>query len=236
MPRLRRVQAKRVFDQAEYIAMKLIVGLGNPGRKYEQTRHNVGFMAATRIAVLSSAESPKIKFEGEFAEGRFGGQKLSVLCPHTFMNASGQSVRKAMDFFKLEPDDILVVCDDLNLATGRLRIRRSGSAGGQNGLKDIIRHLDSQDFPRLRIGIGRPPSGWEVSDYVLGKFNKSEHDEIEAATTRAAHGALEWVANGIADAMNKFNADPNATPKRKTQVDKPSDGSTKTQNTEHNQT
>ena len=172
--------------------MKLIVGLGNPGRKYEQTRHNVGFIVAAKVAALISASPGKTRFEGEFAEGSSGGEKLNVLCPHTFMNASGQSVRKAVDFYKLATDDVLVICDDLNLASGRLRIRPRGSAGGQNGLKDIIRHLDSEDFPRLRVGIGRPPDGWTVIDYVLGKFPKDEHDKIELATTRAAYAAIEW--------------------------------------------
>ena len=190
--------------------MKLIVGLGNPGRKYEQTRHNVGFIVAAKVAALISASPGKTRFEGEFAEGSSDGKKLSVLCPHTFMNASGQSVRKAVDFYKLTTDDVLVICDDLNLASGRLRIRPRGSAGGQNGLKDIIRHLDSEDFPRLRIGIGRPPSGWEVTDYVLGKFPKEEQEKTELITTRAAYAAIEWATKGVGPAMNQFNADPDA--------------------------
>ena len=170
--------------------MKLIVGLGNPGRKYEQTRHNIGFTVADKVAVLTSAGSGKVKFEGELAEASVGGEKLAILCPHTYMNASGQSVRKALDFYKLELEDILVVCDDLNLDSGRLRIRPSGSAGGQNGIKDIIRHLGSDAFARLRVGIGRPPDGWTVTDYVLGKFSKPEHETFEAATTEAAHAAM----------------------------------------------
>ncbi len=194
--------------------MKLIVGLGNPGRKYEQTRHNVGFMAAAKLAALISADPSRIKFEGELAEGTSCGEKLIVLCPHTFMNASGQSVRKAIDFYKISIDDLLVICDDLNLATGRIRIRRSGSAGGQNGLKDIIRHLDSDAFARLRIGIGQAPPQWSVTDYVLGKFNKNEQETIESTTTRAAYAAIEWAANGVGAAMNKYNADPNAEPNR----------------------
>ena len=200
--------------------MKLIVGLGNPGRKYEQTRHNVGFMAVEKLASLIGAGAAKTRFEGEFAEGNSGGEKLLVLCPHTFMNASGQSVRKAIDFYKLEPDELLIVCDDLNLASGRLRIRPRGSAGGQNGLKDIIRHLDTEDFPRLRIGIGRPPEGWTVTDYVLGKFANSEQEAIDAATTRAAYGAIDWATKGIGPAMNQYNADPDAA-KKKTQPKKP---------------
>lgn len=211
--------------------MKLIVGLGNPGRKYEQTRHNVGFIVADKVAVLSSAGLAKIKFEGELSESSIGGQKVGILCPQTYMNASGQSVRKALDFYKLELNDILVVCDDLNLASGRLRIRSSGSAGGQNGIKDIIRHLGSESFPRLRVGIGRPPDGWTVTDYVLGKFSKAEHETFEAATTRAAHAVIDFVNDGIDQTMSRYNVNPDAKPKPKTnkqtnkQTNQPADGS-----------
>ncbi|MEO1614701.1 MAG: aminoacyl-tRNA hydrolase [Planctomycetota bacterium] len=191
--------------------MKLIVGLGNPGRKYEQTRHNVGFVVAAKVAVLTSASSPKIKFEGEYAETSIGGEKVGVLCPHTYMNASGQSVRKAADFFQLEYSDILVICDDLNLPSAKVRLRATGSAGGQNGVKDIIRHLGTDAFPRLRIGIGRPPEGWTVTDYVLGKFSKSEQTPIEDACTRAAHAAICFVNDGIVEAMSRFNGQQDKT-------------------------
>ncbi len=203
--------------------MKLLVGLGNPGRKYEQTRHNVGFIVAEKVAVLTSAGAPKVKFEGEMAEGSVGGQKLVVLCPHTYMNASGQSVRKAIDFYKLELNDILVVCDDLNLASGRLRIRPSGSAGGQNGIKDTIRHLGSDAFARLRVGIDRPPEGWSVTDYVLGKFSKSESETFETATTSAAHAAICWATEGIGKAMNQYNVHPDAKPNPKKSKRQPKD-------------
>ncbi|OYP34725.1 aminoacyl-tRNA hydrolase [Rhodopirellula sp. MGV] len=192
--------------------MKLIVGLGNPGRKYELTRHNVGFIVADKVAVLTSASATKTKFEGELCESSIGGEKAAILQPHTFMNASGQSVRKAMDFYKLSLEDLLVVCDDLNLPSGKLRLRPSGSAGGQNGLKDIIRHLGSESFPRLRVGIGRPPEGWAVNDYVLGKFSKQEQETFEAATTRAAHATISFVNHGVGQTMSEFNADP-AAPK-----------------------
>ncbi|MCG8650967.1 MAG: aminoacyl-tRNA hydrolase [Pirellulales bacterium] len=190
--------------------MKLIVGLGNPGRKYEQTRHNVGFMAVAKLAALISASPSKARFEGEVAEGALDGEKLLVLCPHTFMNASGKSVRKACDFYKLSAQDLLVVCDDLNLPCGRLRLRPSGSAGGQKGLADIIRQLGTDSFTRLKIGIDRPPPQWDVSDYVLGKFRKDEQEKIESATTRAAYAAMDWAKQGTSFAMNKYNADPDA--------------------------
>jgi len=186
--------------------MKLIVGLGNPGRKYEQTRHNVGFVVAAKFAAIISADPSKNRFEGEWAEGVVGSEKVAVLCPHTYMNASGQSVRKAVDFFKLEPEQILVICDDLNLPCGRLRLRPSGSSGGQKGLADIARHLGTETFARLRVGIGRPPDGWQVVDYVLGKFNKNEEEAIEAETTRAAYAAVDWIKEGCMPTMAKYNA------------------------------
>ena len=200
--------------------MKLIVGLGNPGRKYEQTRHNVGFMVASKVAALVGAGPSKEQFEGHVAEGRLAddtaNEKLVILWPQTYMNLSGKSVRKACDFYKLSPDELLVICDDLNLAAGRLRIRASGSAGGQNGLADIIRHLGTNAFPRLRIGIDRPPQQWDAADYVLGKFANNEKDKIETSTTRAAYAVMDWASKGIGFAMNRYNADPS----EKKQTDK----------------
>ena len=188
--------------------MKLVVGLGNPGRKYEQTRHNVGFMAAAKLAALLGAGAPKVRFEGEMVEGNVAGEKFVVLCPHTFMNASGRSVRKAADFYKLTPQDLLVLCDDLDLPAGRLRMRRSGSAGGQKGLADIIRHLDTDAFARLRIGIDRPPARWNVADYVLGKISGEEQEQLETATSRAAQAAIDWAQEGTSYVMNHYNAAP----------------------------
>ncbi len=205
--------------------MKLIVGLGNPGRKYEQTRHNVGFMAAVKVAALVSASPSKTQFEGEVAEGRLGNDRLIVLCPHTFMNVSGKSVRKAYDFYKMSPENLLVICDDLNLASGRLRIRPSGSAGGQKGLSDIIRQLGTDAVARLRIGIGRPPPQWDAADYVLGKFSKDEQQQIESATTRAAHAAIDWATEGTMFAMNKYNADPSAAKAKQDDQEKQNDSS-----------
>jgi peptidyl-tRNA hydrolase, PTH1 family len=190
--------------------MKLIVGLGNPGRRYEDTRHNVGFVVARKLLSMIGSSSAREKFNGELAEGSVGGEKVAVLCPLTFMNASGDSVRKAIDFYKLEPagDDLLVVCDDLNLPCGKLRLRRSGSAGGQKGLADVIRHLGTDQVPRLRIGIDRPPEHMEVVDYVLGKFEPENRDLIEQACHTAATAALDWVRDGTMQCMNLYNAEP----------------------------
>lgn len=169
-------------------------------------------MATAKLVALIGAGSPKIRFEGELVEGNAGTEKLLVLCPHTLMNASGRSVRKAVDFYKLSSEDLLIICDDMNLATGRLRMRRSGSAGGQKGLSDIIRHLDTEAFPRLRIGIDRPPDRWHVTDYVLGKISGEEQEKIESATTRAAHAALDWVNEGTSFVMNHYNGAPAESP------------------------
>lgn len=192
--------------------MKLIVGLGNPGRKYEQTRHNVGFVVAAKVSQMIGAGAVKAKFSGEIAEGQgvVGGglEKIVVLCPLTYMNASGKSVRKACDFYKISPVDLLVICDDLNLACGRIRLRQHGSAGGQKGLADIIRQLGTEAFPRLRIGIDRPPPNWDVSDYVLGKFSEEESVKIEPAIEKSAQATMDWVAQGIDFSMNRYNVSP----------------------------
>jgi peptidyl-tRNA hydrolase, PTH1 family len=190
--------------------MKLIVGLGNPGRQYEQTRHNVGFMVASKVAGLIGAGPTKAKFSGEIAEGMAGKspgsvQSVVILCPHTYMNGSGKSVRSACDFYKLSLENLLIVCDDLNLATGRIRMRATGSAGGQKGLADIIRQLGTEAFPRLRIGIDRPNQQWNVSDYVLGKFSEEEKVKIDDAIDAAAQAVMDWITDGIDIAMCRHN-------------------------------
>ena len=184
--------------------MKLVVGLGNPGKRYEQTRHNIGFMAAEKVAAVTSASPSKTRFQGELAEASVGG-KLLILWPQTFMNSSGRSVREACNFYKISPENVLVVCDDLNLVSGRLRFRASGSAGGQNGLADVIRQLGTDQIPRLRIGIGRPPAGWDPADYVLGKFAKDEQVIMEDATELAAKAILDWCERGNDYVMNRYN-------------------------------
>lgn len=208
--------------------MKLIVGLGNPGAKYDQSRHNVGFIAAAKTAALIAAGPAKSQFSGDVAEGRAGSEKLIVLCPQTYMNASGKSVRKAFDFYKMAPDDLLVICDCLDLPAGKLRMRPHGSAGGQKGLADIIRQLGTDQIARLRIGIDRPPPHWNVPDYVLAKIPKDQHETFETATTRAAYAAIDWATHGTAHAMNQFNAQPSTEPKTKTPPSKSNTESTKT--------
>ncbi|KAA1259043.1 Peptidyl-tRNA hydrolase [Rubripirellula obstinata] len=201
--------------------MKLIVGLGNPGKKYEQTRHNVGFDVVAKVAALTSASPSKTRFEGEFAEAMIGSEKVVMLWPQTYMNASGQSVRKAIDFFKLADQDLLVVCDDLDLPVGRLRFKKDGSAGGQKGIADTIRHLRSESFSRLKVGIGRPPAGWETADYVLGRFGNKEAETIETITTTAAKAVIDWVNLGVVEAMNHYNSVGKPPPKPKVKRPQP---------------
>jgi len=185
--------------------MKLIVGLGNLGRKYDQTRHNVGFEVLDRLAKRFGDAAAKDKFDGRLMEARIGGERVLLLWPHTFMNRSGESVGPAFEFYKLDLADLLVVCDDFNLPVGKLRFRRDGSAGGQNGLADIIRRLGTEEFARLRLGIGPVPENWDAADFVLSKFAASERDTIEETIARAADGAECWVTDGIETSMNQFN-------------------------------
>lgn len=189
--------------------MKIVVGLGNPGSKYKNTRHNVGFDVLACIAQRYAVGRPKAKFNAEVAETIIKNEKTILISPLTFMNLSGQSVRAAIDFFKIDLHDVLVICDDINLDVGRLRIRKSGSAGGQNGLKDIINRLGSDQFPRLRVGVGRVPAQWDTSDFVLGKFGEEDQASIETAVQRAADAVEVWIDEGPQTAMNRFNADPN---------------------------
>jgi len=186
--------------------MKLVVGLGNPGRKYQATRHNVGFEVIAELSRLFGGGQGRSNFQGETVDANLKGERALLLSPHTFMNKSGTSVVQARDFYKLANRDLLVVCDDLNLPLAKLRFRAKGSSGGQKGLDDIVRRLGGEDFARLRIGIGAPPDGWDAADYVLGKFAKAERSEIDAAIWRAADAVVAWAHEGVESCMNRFNA------------------------------
>ena len=185
--------------------MKLIVGLGNVGRKYDQTRHNVGFDVLHRLAERFGDGAAKEKFDGQVMEAQIAGERVLLLWPHTYMNRSGESVGPAVEFYKLELTDLLVVCDDFNLPLGKLRFRRDGSAGGQNGLADVIRRLGTEEFARLRLGIGPVPEDWDPVDFVLGKFTAAERDTIDEIMAQAVDGAECWVTEGIEASMNRFN-------------------------------
>ncbi len=185
--------------------MKLVVGLGNPGRKYQGTRHNVGFDVLSVLARYHAAGPAVNRFQGELVDYPGPNGRVVLLCPQTFMNRSGQSARAAIDFYKLQRSDVLVVCDDLNLPLGRLRFRPGGSAGGQKGLADIIQHLGSDDFARLRVGIGSTPAGWDAADFVLSRFSATERAVIDSAIERAAQGIDDWVTHDVPYCMNQYN-------------------------------
>jgi len=184
--------------------MKVIVGLGNPGKRYDGTRHNVGFMVVDALAAGPGVSSFQSRFEGDMAEWREGEEKTLLVKPETFMNLSGRCVRQVLDFYQVEPADLLVVCDDFNLPLGKLRFRARGTHGGHNGLRDIQSHLGTTDYPRLRVGVGAPEEG-EAIDHVLGKFRPSEKPIIKDALERSVEGVLLWKSQGIEKCMNQYN-------------------------------
>jgi PTH1 family peptidyl-tRNA hydrolase len=184
---------------------KLVVGLGNPGSKYEGTRHNVGFEVVDRLARGGSGAAFSAKFDGLLAEADIEFRRVLLLKPQTFMNLSGRSVRQAVQFYKIDLADVLVVCDDLSLPLGKLRLRRGGSDGGQKGLRDIAQQLGTEEYPRLRIGIGeRGPI--DAADFVLTRFRAAERPIIDDALILATQAVAVWVAQGLEPAMNRFNA------------------------------
>jgi peptidyl-tRNA hydrolase, PTH1 family len=186
--------------------MKLVVGLGNPGTQYAGTRHNVGFEVLRGLAAKYGKSTPRARFQGETVEAKIGEEKVLLLTPLTFMNLSGGSVLAARDFYKIENEDLLIICDDFALPLAKLRFRAKGSSGGQKGLEDVILRLGTDEFPRLRIGIGTPQAGRDVTGYVLGRFAKEEIPEIETALTRATEAAALWTKAGTQQCMNQYNA------------------------------
>jgi PTH1 family peptidyl-tRNA hydrolase len=186
--------------------MKVVAGLGNPGSKYQNTRHNVGFQIVGELALRHGVSKPRVKFEAEIAEVTLAGEKLLLVAPQTYMNESGRSIAKLVDFYKLPVEQLMIVCDDMNLPTGQLRMRKSGSAGGQKGLMSILQALSTEQISRLRIGIGRPPGRMDATDYVLGRIRKGEVDEINHAVMLAADGIELWAKSGVDAAMNQVNA------------------------------
>lgn len=184
---------------------KMLVGLGNPGAEYAQTRHNVGFMVIDLLAGSLKIDINRRKFKSRFGIGEFAGKKVMLLKPSLYMNQSGQPVATALGFYKLAPADLLVISDDMWLEPGKIRIRASGSAGGHNGLKDITEKLGTENFPRLRVGIGQNDRQ-DAYDYVLSAPDSRQKPLIENAIENARDAALCWLEHGIDRAMNKFNA------------------------------
>ena len=185
--------------------MKLVVGLGNPGKKYESTRHNIGFDVIRALAERHGAGPGKSKFDGLLQECPIQGERTLLLMPLTFMNLSGKSVRQVVDFYKLDLEELLLVCDDFNLDLGVLRLRAGGSAGGQKGLADTIQQLSSDEFPRLRVGIGPVPERWDAADFVLGKLTGDAGKLAKQQVLRAADAVETWISSGIDRAMNQYN-------------------------------
>jgi PTH1 family peptidyl-tRNA hydrolase len=185
--------------------MKIVVGLGNPGGRYHGTRHNVGFAVVDGLAQSPNAGRFQSRFSAQVAELMEGDEKVLLVKPETFMNLSGRSVRQVVDFYQLPLTDLLVVCDDVNLPLGKLRVRAKGTHGGHNGLRDIQNHLGTTEYGRLRIGVGAAEPG-EMVDHVLGRFRPSERPVIEDALVLAMQAVAVWVRQGIEVCMNRFNA------------------------------
>ena len=186
--------------------MLAIVGLGNPGEKYAHTRHNVGYDVISIIAAKLDTPIKKLKFQGTIGETIYKGQKLALIKPQTYMNLSGLTVQEAMSWYKLEPKDVLLLVDDIDLPFGQVRVRAKGGPGTHNGLRHIVQCTGSGDFPRVRVGMGAPPPEWDLADWVLSKFQTEEERKIAFdAYMTAADAALCWAENGIDAAMNRFN-------------------------------
>lgn len=184
----------------------LIVGLGNPGKQYDRTRHNAGFRAMDALAEKLSCRVDRGKFQGLLGSCTHNGQKLILLMPQTFMNLSGNAVSQAAHFYKLSPERVIVLCDDISLDPGRLRVRANGSAGGHNGLKSIIAQLGSQNFPRVKIGVGaKPHPDYDLANWVLSSFSAQDEKALEDVWGKAAEAALLITTQGVDKAANRYN-------------------------------
>lgn len=183
----------------------IIAFLGNIGQKYDNTRHNAGFMAAQALEKSEGVDIRKLRFKALTEMINTRGKSILLLKPQTFMNLSGEAVRPAADFYKIPPERVIIVCDDIALPVGKLRVRRSGSAGGHNGLKNIIAHLGTDAFPRVKIGVGIPPEGEDIIKWVVGSVPQNELSAIKQAAERAYQAAVEIAVSGVDSAMNKFN-------------------------------
>lgn len=184
----------------------LIVGLGNPGNEYEKTRHNCGFRAVDALAEKLGCRIDKAKFQGLYGQCSYDGCKLLLLKPQTYMNLSGRSIAQLSAFFKIPPQQIIVMFDDISLAPGMLRIRANGSAGGHNGIKSIIQELGSQDFPRVKIGVGaKPHPDFDLADWVLSAFSASEEKDLGPALKKAGDAALSIITDGVPKTCNRYN-------------------------------
>lgn len=185
--------------------MFVIIGLGNPGKKYNYTRHNVGFDVIDYLSKKHDIPVERIRHKALIGEGRIKGQKVMLVKPQTFMNLSGEALMKIVDYYKANNDKIMVIYDDIDTAVGKIRIRKKGSGGSHNGMRNIIYLWKNQDFPRVRVGIGQPKPGYDLADYVLGKFSKEEVDVIAPVIVKSAEAIEAWIEHGVEYAMNKYN-------------------------------
>ncbi|MDS9473291.1 aminoacyl-tRNA hydrolase [Sporosarcina pasteurii] len=185
--------------------MKMIIGLGNPGKQYESTRHNIGFHVIDELADRLGVTSMQSKFNGMYTIVHQPEGKVMLVKPLTYMNLSGECVRPLMDYYDVEVEDIIVLYDDLDFAPGELKLRQKGSAGGHNGMKSLIAHLGTDKFKRIRLGIGRPTNGMKVSDYVLSSFGKEELPLINEMVDKSADACMNWLKTPFLEVMNQFN-------------------------------
>ncbi len=185
--------------------MYMIAGLGNPTKEYDRTRHNVGFAVIDELADRYGIDVSERKHRALCGRGAIEGQKVLLVKPQTFMNLSGESLRALTDYYKVFPEELIVIYDDISLPPGQLRIRLKGSAGGHNGIKNIIAHLGTQEFPRIKVGVGEKPPRMDLKDYVLSRFSKGEQELMDAAFREAAQAAVMMICDGADRAMNHFN-------------------------------
>jgi PTH1 family peptidyl-tRNA hydrolase len=185
--------------------MKIIVGLGNPGQKYRDTRHNMGYRVIEELARRYSIDREECKFDSKIGHLRINGERILIVKPLTYMNLSGRAIQPLVRFYKQELSQLIVAYDDMDLEPGRIRLRPAGGSGGHKGMASIIERLGSEEFPRLRIGIGRPPQQWTVESWVLSKLRSDEQSLIDEAIQIGADALIEWVKSGIVQAMNKYN-------------------------------
>ena len=185
--------------------MYLIAGLGNPTKEYDKTRHNVGFSVIDVLADKYRIDVSEKKHKGLCGRGAIEGQKVILVKPQTFMNLSGECIREVADYYKIEMEDVIIIYDDISLEPGQLRIRLKGSAGGHNGIKNIIAHLGTQEFPRIKVGVGAKPPRMDLAEYVLSRFAKEEQPLMEDAFKEAAEAAVMMMTDGAEKAMNHFN-------------------------------
>ena len=185
--------------------MFLIVGLGNPGKEYDKTRHNVGYDVVDRLSEVNRIKVDRIKFKALTGEGTIAGKRVILMKPLTYMNNSGIAVREAMEYYKLNIEELLVIVDDIDIEFGSTRIRKKGSAGSHNGMKSLILHLKRDDFTRIKLGIGRKPPEWNLADFVLSRFSQEERKEVDKMVIKAAEAIGSILEYGIDTAMNSFN-------------------------------